>query len=98
MPTTVMKTKTKGNNPDDLLDLLRLSCDEIKAYVERPLHDTMEFTDFCAKLNALNNRLDDINKKAKGEIQAVLLKDGRTVSEGTNYFALLQKLTVYRLN
>lgn len=97
---TVKQTKplTKGNNPTDLLDLLRLSCDEIKVYLDRPLHDQMELTDFAARLNALNNTLEKLTKQAKQEIEANLTRDGKTISEGTHFFALLTKLVVTRLN
>lgn len=99
MPSTALKKPVnRHNKAEDIFDLLRLSLDEIKTYLERPLHDDMEFTDFAARLNASNNRLDSLNKDAKGKIEALLTRNGKTISEGKNYFALLSTIIVTRLN
>lgn len=85
------------NKSQDILDLLRLSEDEIETYLKRTVNE-LEFTDFSAKLNALTDKLGKLNDSAKGVIKSKLLEERRTISEGHNYLAVLHIYDSNRLD
>lgn len=85
------------NKSQDILDLLRLSEDEIETYLKRTVNE-LEFTDFSAKLNALTDNLGKLNDSAKGVIKSKLIEEKRTISEGNNYLAVLNVYDTNRLD
>lgn len=84
--------------PAKILEAIRFDLRMVQNYVDRPVHDMMDLTDFSCSLNAQIKELSESLETAKSLIKTRLIQDNKTISEGHHYLAVLSNIEVNRLD